>query len=537
MRREVEVTDTRGARVPSTHEAHDGIDTEPIHEVPAVEGSWAVRHRYLVLAAVVTVLTAIQTANGQWSSDMWEHVAVVRGLIDDPFSATAGLSLLDTPYTVTLGLLASITGVSAVTILSLAAIGNVVLLLVAFRLFVLEATQNERAPFWALVFLVLLWGPSPYRFSGFFNLNSIGFVLPYPSAFATGIAFLVLTAALRASVDRRWQWFAAVAVGTGTVFLVHPITGLWLGAGLLAVAISRMRDAHGWIWLAGSGALGLVLTFAWPYFRVVDLVGETDAGSANRAMYDGVLLRLLPALVVGLWVIWRRLRVDRRDLLALMLAGGVAIYTYGYLADEYAYGRSLALVVLVLDVAAGDGVGRVERRFQWRRAGPWARAGALLLGALLVFGLINTRSGVVRMAPTWLLPTSMRSSDELRRVDDQYGFLSRYVGADDVVIGTTSEDNRVIPAIAGQPLRPYWKAPGPHDASARAAAEAEFLDPGTASARRSAIQEQYDVRYVLLHSTSSGATSLVHVLESEGAKVVFDDDGFELVALPQAEPF
>jgi hypothetical protein len=159
----------------------------PTRPVGAPAGPWIVRHRYLVLATVVTVLCTIQTANGQWSTDMWEHVAVVRGLIDDPFSATHPLKLLDTPYTVTLGVLGRLSGVSAITMLSVAAVANVVLLLVGLRLFVIEATENRRAPFWALVFLLLLWGLSPYRFSGFFDLNSIGFVLPYPSTFATGI--------------------------------------------------------------------------------------------------------------------------------------------------------------------------------------------------------------------------------------------------------------------------------------------------------------------------------------------------------------
>jgi hypothetical protein len=504
---------------------------ESIGAVPAPTSSWPARHRYLLLATIVVILASIQTANGQWSTDMWEHVAVVRALIDDPFHATPGLSLLDTPYTVTLGFLGNMIGANAVTVLSIAAVANVVLLLVAFRLFVVEATQNRRAPFWALMFLLLLWGPSPYRFSGFFNLNSIGFVLPFPSSFATAIALLVLTAALRTSSDHRWRWFAAVAAGTTVVVLVHPITGVWLAMGILAVAVGKMRDVRSWIWLAGAGFLGLAVAMAWPYFSLIDLPGETDAGPANRAMYDDVILRLLPAVVIGLLVIWRRLRVDHRDVLAVMIAGGLVLYAYGYVVDENTYGRSLALIVIVLDVAAADGVGRAERWFRWKQAGTWARAGALSLVALLIFGLVNSRGGIVRMVPTWLLPASVRSSDELRRVDDQYGFLSRFVGAGDVIIGSTDDDNRVIPAIAGQPLRPYWKAPGPRDARARAAAQAEFLDPGTTPARRSAIRDQYGVRYALLHSRSSGTTPLIRVLESEGAEVVYDDDDFQLVAL------
>ena len=101
-------------------------------------------------AALVT-LVAIQTANGHWSSDMWEHVAVVRELIAHPFDPThpqlaspaahPGFS----PYTVVLGLIGNATGASAIPLLSVAAVVNVVALLAALRWFVLEVTRNARA--------------------------------------------------------------------------------------------------------------------------------------------------------------------------------------------------------------------------------------------------------------------------------------------------------------------------------------------------------------------------------------------------------
>jgi hypothetical protein len=159
--------------------------------VPAPSGSWPARHRYGLLAAVVVLLTTIQTLNGQWSTDMWEHVAVVRELIARPFDPGHPLVLSDaahpgfSPYTVVLGILGDLTGAGAIAVLSVAAVVNVVLLVLAFRLLVVEVTRNERAPFWALVFVLLLWGVTPYRYSGFFGLNSIGFVAPYPSTFAT----------------------------------------------------------------------------------------------------------------------------------------------------------------------------------------------------------------------------------------------------------------------------------------------------------------------------------------------------------------
>ena len=241
-------------------------------------------------------------------------------------------------------------------------------------------------------------------------------------------------------------------------------------------------------------------------------------------------LRLLPA-VIGLWVIWRRFRADRRDLLAVLLVGGLAIYAYGYTRDEYIYGRSLALIVLTLDIAAADGVGRLEGGFRWGGASVRHRAGAAALGALLVLGLVETRGGLVRMVPGQLLPTSVRTSHELVRTDERYSFLEDRVGRNDVVIGSTDRDNQVIPAIAGRPLQPFWPASVVRDIEARTAAQAEFLDPTTSSQRRAEIAARYKARYVLLHEREQNSASLVRALESSGATIVYRQDGFRLVAL------
>ena len=135
------------------------------------------------------------------------------------------------------------------------------------------------------------------------------------------------------------------------------------------------------------------------------------------------------------------------------------------------------------------------------------------------------------MVPKRLLPTSIRTSEELARPDDDYGFLHRYVDGQQVVIGATDQDNRVIPAIAGQPLRPFWMAPVLRDIASRTSAEAEFLDPATPAARRAEIQSRYNARFVLIHKRNRTATALVRQLQANGARMVYDRRGFELLDL------
>ena len=370
------------------------------------ERPWVLRHRFAVLATVVGALTTLQTVNGQWSSDLWQHAAVVRELSARPFAPINPQVLSDaghpgfSPYAVVLGLLGNLTGADAITLLSIAAVVNVVLLLVAFRAFVVEMTENHRAPFWALLFVLALWGWSPLRFSGFFGLNSIGFVAPYPSTFATAVALGVLVAVRRLARDgssrRLAVRLAGVGVGTAVVVLVHPLSSVWLVAGVGVIAAFHLRDRRAWIGLVLTGAAVLAVLLVWPYYSVVALLAAGDEyDTTNRSMYAHVVVRLLPALL-GLVVVVRRLRVDRTDALGLLLAAGATIYVGGWVTGHVAFGRSLALVVLVLDVALADGVGRVEASLHRGAVPRGVIAGAVGLAAVLLFGLATSSGGLIR---------------------------------------------------------------------------------------------------------------------------------------------
>ena len=483
------------------------------------------------------LLVGFQTLNGQWSTDMWEHVAVVRELIAHPFDPSHPQILSDathpgfSPYTVVLGALGNMLNADAVTMLSWAAIVNVALLLVAFRLLVIEATGNHRAPFWALVFMLALWGLAPYRYSGFYGLNSIGFVAPYPSTLATAAAFGTLAAAIRYARGGPRQLLLLVTLGTALVVLVHPLSAPWLVLALGAVAISGRREARPLFWFGAAVVLGVGLCLWWPYFPILGLVGDsTDLEALNRSMYVAVFGRIFPMLL-GLVVIVRRSRVDPRDPLGLWLAGSVGLYVVGAVTDNSSFGRSLAFVVVVLVIALADGVATIEARTTLRSARGRTRVGAVVLGGLLVVGLSTARGGLIRMVPNRLLPASIRESDELIRPDERYAFLVGVVGPTEVVVGSQPADNRVIPALAGRTLALAIPRPFVDDADERKLAEDDVLDAATPAARRGEIQARYQVRFVLLHADAPEDRALREVLEADGASVLYADDEFVLIEL------
>lgn len=493
---------------------------------------WLAEHRYLALASTILALSAIQTRNGQWSSDMWEHVAVVRELITHPTDPAHPQLLLDaphpgfSPYGVVLGLVGGAFDLGPVTVLSWAAIANVALLLVALRSLVRAATGDDGAPFWALLFVLVLWGVGPFRYSGFFGLNSIGFVAPYPSTFATGVAFATIVAALRFARGGSSGWLVGVASGAALVLLVHPLSAPWLAVVLVVVGALQVRP---WPRLAGfvaSGAVALGLAVAWPYFSIVELVeGSGSLEGLNQSMYAGVPLRTFP-LLLGVVAAARRWRAQHDDLLVAWLVGTGLLYGLGALLDNTSLGRTLAFIVVLLAIAVAASVSRIEAsgplRTQPRRV-KWAAAG---LGALLGLGTVASLGGLVRMVPRSLLPASVREADELVRPDERYAFLEGPVGPTDVVLAPRKADNRVIPAITGRAVVLAAPRPFVEDLPERERAQREILDVDVLPRRRSELLDRYQVRFVLLRTTDRRDRVLRDQLDADGATVAAEAPGF-----------
>ena len=506
--------------------------------VAAPSGTWPSRHRYALLATAVVVLTAIQTLNGQWSSDMWEHVAVVRELIARPGDPMHPLVLSDaahpgfSPYTVALGVLGDLTGAGAIAVLSVAAVVNVVLLLLAFRLLVVEVTDNRRAPFWALLFVLVLWGFTPYRYSGFFGLNSIGFVAPFPSTLATAVAFGTLVVACRFARSRQLTLLVPIALGTAFVILVHPLSAPWMLVALLAVAIARL-----------------------PRPPVVGVVGSRDGRDARAVPPVALLL-------------------DRRPPQRVIQPRSVE--------PEHVHRRAPAPVPRPArpggDLAPVAGrPSRPPRPVPGRRGGPVARGSDHRQHELRSGAPLRRRRPRHRARPTGWRGSSPRVAGGRRRgpsgsapvpwppscssassppgpggcgwspshssrplsatptssvrPDEQLAFLTDEVGPTDVVVAARDGDNRVIPALAGRTLALAVPRPFVADADERVEAQHDYLEAATPIARRRQIEDRYDVRFALLQARDERDRALLAVLVDEGATVVYEDDEYVLVSL------
>jgi hypothetical protein len=59
---------------------------------------YKLKYWFSILCFILFVLMVLQTINGQWGGDSWEHAAVVRELASHPLHPVHPILLLDAPH-------------------------------------------------------------------------------------------------------------------------------------------------------------------------------------------------------------------------------------------------------------------------------------------------------------------------------------------------------------------------------------------------------------------------------------------------------
>jgi hypothetical protein len=480
---------------------------------------------YVVLALVLFALlvseTINQTVHGSWIGDYWEHAAVIRELTHHPFDPSHPLFALDapnqffSPYAVALGLLARVVGLSAGQVLAVGGIGNVLLLLCVLPSFVRLFSKEKRAAFYSLLFMLLLWGQHPWLWSGFFHLDALGLVVPYPSTFATALAMWILVAWSRYLNAPSTGRIGFVACGSAVVLLTHPPVAAFLFAALAAFAaerkgtlIARLRPLA----LVVGVALGVALL--WPYYPFLTLLREQHVFDAsNVSLYRGVVSVLFP-LSLAFLVLPGRVRANSRDPLVLTVACLIALYVAGWALSRWSLGRVLPMMVILLDVALA------ARLAQWqlRMRGPRV-FGAAVVAAVVLLGWIDMslRADVSRAIP----------GNGARGPGYYYSTLLARVPPGQVVMSSISTGWEV-PAYGGRIVASLHPEAFVADARQRDQAVSTFFQRTTSKGERRLLMSRYDARYVLVSRTADPGYSKLLTM----GRVVGDAGGYVLLEAP-----
>lgn len=459
----------------------------------AATGSFLSRHRFLLLSLLLFLSLLSAANNGFWIGDFWEHGAVVRELTARPLAPRHPLLALDlphaffSPYALGVALPARVLGLSPITALALAGLVNLTLFLGGLLALcrALFPGRGGKTAFYTLLFSLFFWGKGEVGWSGFFNLDSLGYNLPYPATFAAGITLLTLAGFKKMRERGRLAPLLLLLPACTLVLLTHPTTALALFAGLAALLWSAARRPGLKEFLGLGLGLGmtLVLTLAWPYFSFWDLLFSqaTAFHQDCRSMYEN-LARFLPALLALPLLAWRW-HAHRRDPLVFFFLLCLALYLYGYLTGKYGYGRICAWLMLLAHLGLGGWAATQEEEI-----GKHPYRSGLALTGLALLTLYLAPPGLT--AASRFLPGRPTSWGDL-------AFLETKVGAEDTVLAPLDLGWHV-PTFAGRiiasPHPLYWLP----DHAARQGAVTKFFNPGTGQAARRRIINKYGVQFILV---------------------------------------
>ena len=464
---------------------------------------------YILLATLLVLAMLGQTINQIWAApDFWVNLAAVREFAAAPLHPHNPLVVGNapdpylSPYAFALALIVRVTGIRAVSVLAAAGIGNLVLLLVSLRRLAVRISSTAFMAPLTLLFTLAAWGWAPWRWSGFFDLNSIGTVLPLASTFASAVGMLVLAALLDWLRTGRRNQLVVLLVASPLVLLSHPVTSLWVAAVAAAILLSEITNTRAPLWpvVAVAGVAGAVAV-AWPFYPVARTLTHASAFDAsNVAMYHGLASRTLLALP-GFVLIGLHLLRRERDALALGALFNVAIYVVGYALHHDAFGRVLPGIMLMAHLEMARFVGETIANRGTVRTAVARAVGAGTLAVLLV-GTIGCASGVLRTVQRALLPRSYRHDHRLASLVAPYATVERIIPRDDVIVASRTIALGAA-ASSGKLIAPEAPAPFVADIPNRREVVARLLSPRTPDSEFHKLAVMYRVRWFVLTPADS----------------------------------
>lgn len=449
------------------------------------------RGRLLAVALGTLAFCAVYVWRGYFSSDFWEHAAIVRELSVRPFSPKHPLLSIDathayiSPYLLAVGLAARATGASAISALAIAGLVNIVLLVLALRRFLVRLLpQGEAVAPYALLFIVFFWPRDAWMWSGFLHIRMLGFNASYPSTFAAAAMFLCLSLLLDALDRGRWLALIGVALLVSLCVITHPPTALVLFAGLAALFLGRVKNSFftNGVLLLATVVAGVAGATAWPYFPVLNLLIAQPAEfhSWSGVFYQEVPAQIWPAIVALPVLAWR-LRRSRRDPLVQLVILLAVIYAIGAITGKYGLGRVIAYIVVFVYIALGAAVATWESRLLAKRAWLAAACALIVTVGFVAYNRALFRRIVRYERPVW---------HDVERI-------LAPVRPDEVVLAD-SRTSYMVPVLTGGRVvawrHPVYWIP---DHTERRQAQQRFFAAAADNERRAMIA-RYHVRWILL---------------------------------------
>ncbi len=503
-------------------------------------GDWIYRNRLTLLLTCVAAYYLRQVSDGLWVDDFWDHSAAVSALMRDlihPRHAQLAIEqpfAFFTPYSLMVASAARLSGLASIDALALFGLFNGALLVYGLRRYLraMGVADEQGVLFYGILCVLFLWGAGGWAYSGFFHAGILKFVLPYPSAFATGLALLGL--ALNRTLREpgvSLLMLAVLAILT-IVMLTHPVAFIFMVAGLFADAITRSRRRAEAILMVVILILAAVaVSLLWPYYPFLRLaLGAANVYHAsNGVMYLNILGATWPVIVLLPFAGRLLTKACNRPLVvtAILLLG---LYVVAGIVHKYSYGRVISYVMLLAQLVIAQRIAQWDHalfeRPTVRRYGP-----PLILLALCALWLGEIQATLTRTLTA--ANSLVKGRTEMRRMSfGHLDFLRNRIEPGSVVLANL-ETSWIIPTFGAKVVALLHPHAFIEDLERRGQDLAAFFAAGTPPELRQRTIERYGVRYILLSKTRDPAWQEISeqfVLKA-GANVVYEDSGNVLIKL------
>jgi len=323
---------------------------------------------YRTIALAICVITALSffflpLPTFQWFSDYWEHASAVRVLSEsvvhptNPHYATYDPDRQFIPLFALLGVLIKFTGISVIAALALGAVLTMALFVIGVKMFADAYYKHQWAPTVLLAVLLCGWG-MPWVWVGFYEIRAMFYNAFYPATFVlslTFIAWALVVRALRADALRPGYWLALPAL-SALMFASHQLGGLFaLGGAALFLLFEPKASTRTRVTVFLLLAVGLMLTWWWPYFNPIKLTVYGSGDKENDGVPDFYNFIKVVLLVGPAWLgVPVLLGMARKRVQLALVAGFVAlfsVYLFGGMAGHPVAHRFLSYSVLYLHLA------------------------------------------------------------------------------------------------------------------------------------------------------------------------------------------
>jgi hypothetical protein len=493
--------------------------------------------RFEIIALFVFYKFTIHATNGIWYGDFWEHSAVIQALVIDlsnsshPFFAIQAPHAFISPYHWIAALLAKYSSLDVINTLSILGILNFCLFIFGLKVFIqgFELKVPHFTCFYALLFILFLWGNEPWGFSGFFHFELIADILPYPSTFTTALSLIGLGIGFQLlRSDSIAQYILLILIST-LVLLSHPLTFIFLASGLLCQALTSKEKFALITKRVIVFVLAISIAMLWPYYSIFELL--TGAGdvyhASNRGMYTDVLSKIWPILVLSP-LLWPALKNKKTHPIFLHLLALIAVYFFGWFTGKYSYGRDITFIVILIQIL----LARQFADFELRLSQSLPRT---ILTYRVSLGVV-----LLYLASSWLYPTFTRSLTVInslvsgRTVSNQHmyknlTFLPQYIDKGSVVLSDL-DTSWLVPSFGGKVIGALHVQAFVADDAQRSVDLRDFFSKGATPARRQTIIQKYHPKYFLInkHMTKDWPELLNEIDSFSKMTQVYENDQYLL---------